>query len=102
MGALYYQPSTSIEQEYESCDFDILQQKALDILKEKSDGDAELLLFNSKNSGGCRPKALFEDEEGYWMVKFRHTYDPQDLEQVLLIKCNVTLLQSGYFFVLEI
>ena len=79
MGALYYQPSTPIEQEYESCDFDILQQKALDVLKEKSDDDAELLFFNSRNSGGCRPKALFEDEEGHWMVKFRHTYDPQDM-----------------------
>ena len=79
MGALHYQPSTFIRLEYENCDFDTLQQKALDVLKEKSDEDAELLFFNSKNSGGCRPKALFEDEEGHWMVKFRHTYDPQDM-----------------------
>ena len=79
MGALTYQPSTTIEQEFENCDFDELQQKALDVLKEKSDNDAELLFFNSKNSGGCRPKALFEDEEGHWMVKFRHTYDPLDM-----------------------
>lgn len=79
MGALTYEPSKS-QKEGASChDFDILQEMALTVLQEKSDKDADILLFNSKNSGGCRPKTLFSDESGHWLVKFRHTYDPIDM-----------------------
>lgn len=79
MGALTYEPETPFPQETETCDLNTLQQKAFEVLKEKNDKDAGLLLFNSKNSGGCRPKALLTDDEGHWMVKFRHTYDPEDI-----------------------
>lgn len=78
MGALTYQPETIIGKENEISDFDLLQEKALEVLKEQQDTDAGLLLYNSGNSGGCRPKAVFSDAEGHWLVKFRHTYDPKD------------------------
>ena len=81
MGALTFEPETSIKQGTDVTDFDLLQEKALEVLKEKQDDDAGLLLYNSGNSGGARPKAIFEDEEGHWLVKFRHTYDPQDMGQ---------------------
>ena len=81
MGALTFQPETFIQQGEGITDFDVLQTKALEVLKEKQDNDAGLLLYNSGNSGGARPKAVFEDEEGHWLVKFRHTYDPQDMGQ---------------------
>ncbi len=48
-------------------------------MREQQDADAGLLLYNSGNSGGCRPKAIFSDEEGHWLIKFRHTYDPIDM-----------------------
>ena len=79
MGALTYEPHTHIHTGEPSSDFDLLQAKALEVLQEKQDSDAELLLYNSGNSGGCRPKAIFSDNEGHWIVKFRHTYDPQDM-----------------------
>ncbi len=79
MGALTYEPETSLGKEFENKDFDLLQQKALEVLREKNDEDAAWLLFNSQNSGGCRPKAVFSDESGHWLVKFRHTYDPLDM-----------------------
>ena len=79
MGALTYQPETIISKENEISDFDLLQEKALEVLKEQQDTDAGLLLYNSGNSGGCRPKAVFSDAEGHWLVKFRHTYDPKDM-----------------------
>ncbi len=79
MGALTYEPEAPIKIEHGHTDFDTLQNKALDVLREKNDDDAGLLLFNSRNSGGCRPKALFTDDEGHWIVKFRHTYDPPDM-----------------------
>ena len=79
MGALTYEPATRIQQPSDMADFDLLQQKALEVLKEQQDTDAGLLLYNSGNSGGCRPKAVFSDKDGHWLVKFRHTYDPQDM-----------------------
>ncbi len=79
MGALTYEPITLVGGEEEAQDFDLLQEKALEVLREQQDTDAGLLLYNSGNSGGCRPKAIFSDEEGHWLIKFRHTYDPQDM-----------------------
>lgn len=79
MGALTYEPQTVMSTREEVSDFDMLQEKALEVLKEQQDTDAGLLLYNSGNSGGCRPKAVFSDEQGHWLVKFRHTYDPKDM-----------------------
>lgn len=79
MGALCYEPVTEFTNHEECADFDFLQKKALEVLKEQQDTDAGLLLYNSGNSGGCRPKAIFTDDDGHWLVKFRHIYDPQDM-----------------------
>ena len=79
MGALTYEPVTGIGATADMTDFDLLQKKALEVLKEQQDADAGLLLYNSGNSGGCRPKAVFSDAEGHWLVKFRHTYDPKNM-----------------------
>ena len=79
MGALCYEPETIIAKGEAVSDFALLQEKALEVLKEQQDTDAGLLLYNSGNSGGCRPKAVFSDNEGHWLVKFRHTYDPMDM-----------------------
>lgn len=79
MGALTYSPAIKIEPEDTITDFDRLQQIALEVLREQQDNDAALLLYNSGNSGGARPKAVFSDTEGHWIVKFRHTYDLADI-----------------------
>lgn len=79
MGALTYSPAINFEHQEPLTDFDRLQQIALEVLKEQQDNDAGLLLYNSGNSGGARPKAIFSDSEGHWIVKFRHTYDPTDI-----------------------
>lgn len=79
MSALTYDPMTTVGTEEIIGDFDILQEKALAVLKEQQDSDAGLLLYNSGNSGGARPKAIFSDSDGHWLVKFRHIYDPKDM-----------------------
>lgn len=79
MGALSYSPAFEIEPEEAVADFDKLQQIALEVLRERRDSDAGLLLYNSGNSGGARPKAVFSDADGHWLVKFRHIYDPSDM-----------------------
>lgn len=79
MGALTYHPTISFGKDNEPLDFELLQAKALEVLSEQQDNDAKLLFYKSGNSGGCRPKAVFCDNYGHWLVKFRHTYDPQDM-----------------------
>ena len=79
MGALCYEPETRLESTKETLSFDRLQTLALEVLSERNEKDSALLYYNSGNSGGCRPKCLYHDEEGDWLVKFRHIYDPKDL-----------------------
>lgn len=81
MGALTFTPSTLIDIDHSATlqDFDMFQEIALEVLKEQQDSDAGFLLYNSQNSGGARPKAVFQDNEGHWLVKFRHIYDPKDI-----------------------
>lgn len=79
LGALCYVPETYVGEEKALPKLDDLQKMALDILSEKSDKDEDILYFNSGNSGGCRPKCLLHDNDGSWIIKFRHTYDPLDM-----------------------
>ena len=81
MGALCYKPETNIENIAVTVDdFDEIQHKALDILSEKSDADASYLYYNSHNSGGAKPKAVYKSADGSdCLVKFRHIYDPSDI-----------------------
>ena len=83
MGALEYSPSLSKNKGaslIDDMDVDLLQQRALDILSEKSSADAALLYYNSRNSGGARPKAVVQMKDGTgWIIKFRHTYDAEDI-----------------------
>lgn len=79
MGALSYVPESEFYGGDFNDDFDSLQSKALEVLKEHQSDDAAMLLFNSGNSGGARPKAVFADEDGHWLVKFRHYYDPENI-----------------------
>ena len=79
MGALCYEPEMQLDNQNEERSLAELQDLALEVLSEKNDKDAALLYYNSGNSGGCRPKCLYHDADGDWLVKFRHVYDPQDL-----------------------
>ena len=108
MGALTYSPAVILEREETVTDFDRLQQIALEVLKEQQDSDAGLLLYNSGNSGGARPKAVFSDADGHWLVKFRHTYDPKNIGEQEYIynetarKCGIAVpdfkLVNGKYF----
>lgn len=108
MGALTYEPARKTGHEDEINDFDLLQTKALEVLKEYQDTDAGMLLYNSGNSGGARPKAVFSDKDGHWLIKFRHTYDPLDMGiqeyhyNAIAKKCNINVpdfkLTNGKYF----
>lgn len=82
MGALSYVPETKLRQEKSQLTLDQMQQTALDVLSEKTKDNADLLYFKSGNSGGVRPKCIFTDADGHWLVKFRHTYDPKNMGEI--------------------
>ena len=82
MGALCYVPETKLLREESQKSLDEMQQMALDVLSEKTNDNADVLYFKSGNSGGVRPKCIFSDADGHWLVKFRHTYDPKDMGEI--------------------
>ena len=81
MGALCYVPETVVGGNPSSLSLDAMQALALEVLSERTDEGTELLLAGSGNSGGVRPKCLYCDDSGHWLVKFRHTFDPTDIGQ---------------------
>ncbi len=81
MGALCYVPETQMGEKMPLPELGDLQRMAFDVLSEKKEDTGNVLYLNSGNSGGCRPKCLYYDREGSWLVKFRHTYDPKDIGQ---------------------
>ena len=81
MGALDYIPESAIGGAPSSLTLDDMQALALEVLSERTDEGSDLLLAGSGNSGGVRPKCLYSDESGHWLVKFRHTFDPVDIGQ---------------------
>ena len=82
MGALCYVPETTLQHEKTGQSLDEMQQMALDVLSERTDEHADVLYFKSGNSGGVRPKCIFTDADGHWLVKFRHTYDPKNMGEI--------------------
>ena len=108
MGALCYVPETILQHEETAGSLEEMQQMALDVLSEKSDEQADVLYFRSGNSGGVRPKCIFSDAEGHWLVKFRHTYDPKNIGEIeytynnVARRCGIDVpefkLMEGKFF----
>lgn len=108
MGALTYEPACSPVSETILPELDALQQMALDVLSEKQTEGADILYFNSGNSGGCRPKCLLKKGGKEWLAKFRHTYDPTDIGaqeyryMQLAAKCGIDIpdcqLIDGKYF----
>ena len=103
MGALCYVPQMQINTRRDSATLDEMQQDALDVLSEKDISKAETLYVNSGNSGGCRPKCLWNDEEGKWLIKFRHTYDSPEIGREeyetlqLARRCGITVPDAKLF-----
>lgn len=79
MGALCYVPEMELNSRNDTVTLEKMQQDALDVLSEKDFSQVDALYTNSGNSGGCKPKCLWNDSEGKWLVKFRHIYDSPDV-----------------------
>lgn len=94
MGVFCYVPENRIAGLAETVTLDEMQTMALEVLSEKTEENAGLLLASSGNSGGVRPKCVYNDAEGHWLVKFRHIYDPKDIGQTEF-RYNEVAKQAG-------
>lgn len=82
LGALCYEPETKVVNVEFGGSFDQIQEIINNVLAENTDKDADMLFYKSGNSGGARPKCLYSDSEGHWLVKFRHIYDRSDIGEI--------------------
>ena len=75
-GALRYEPEAEFPRENLACDLDVLAAWCQDVLQDKPVDDLDAVYAAGGSSGGARPKAYVEDEEGFWLVKFPSNLDP--------------------------
>lgn len=82
MGALSYIPDNKITLPLENIDLDKIQDEALNVLSGKTEGNTAQLYVSSGNSGGVRPKILYEEDGRHWIIKFRHLTDPKHAGEI--------------------
>ena len=81
-GGLSYQPEETLIQEAMPLDLDELAQHCSCIFDNARDIDPlhfDAVYAAGGSSGGARPKAYYEDEQGSWLVKFPSRIDPEDI-----------------------
>lgn len=82
MGALEYVPEYQLCNSKISSNLSELEKECEKILNEKYDGDIEQLFTAGGSSGGARPKILVKVDGEDWIIKFRSSYDPQNVGQI--------------------
>ena len=82
-GALRYEPHADFELEAPDASLDDLARWCQDILEDRSIDDLDAAYVDGGSSGGARPKAYVEDNQGVsWLVKFPSSMDPKDIGQL--------------------
>lgn len=75
-GALTYHPQVEFSFAEATVDLDKLAHWCREILDDHPIEDLDAVYEAGGSSGGARPKAFLEDEEGSWIVKFPSSMDP--------------------------
>jgi serine/threonine-protein kinase HipA len=109
-GALEYRPDLSnaddmAAEEMPQFDFEAYREESKKLLEQSSYAgeDIETMYRYGGSSGGARPKAFIEDEDGAWLVKFSNSSDPEDIGKVeyeysLLAKaCGIEMPDTKLF-----
>lgn len=82
-GALEFEPSAELEEEYGESDLDSIADKINEILANNipvdNDGITEELFRIGGSSGGTRPKVFRKVDGNGWIIKFRASVDPVDI-----------------------
>ena len=78
-GALTYRPQAEFSLEKVPGDLDELARWCRDILEDRPVDDLDAVYAAGGSSGGARPKAFVQDDEGSWIVKFPSGMDPRGI-----------------------
>ena len=109
MGALNYYPDHHIDIPTENDDLDFIYDEVRKILSEQGDiVDIERIAAKGGSSGGARPKVFIRYNNESWIVKFRSSFDPENIGEteylysLIARKCGIemeeTELLSGRYF----
>ncbi len=79
MGALEYEPETSISISMGDVDFDAVAEECARLLSTNDSEDLDELLALGGSSGGARPKVLTQVDGEEWIVKFPSSVDVADI-----------------------
>lgn len=78
-GALRYEPEADFPRDAMENDLDQLSVWCQDILEDRPVDDLDAAFAAGGSSGGARPKAYVQDDEGSWLVKFPSGMDPEGI-----------------------
>ncbi len=103
-GALEFRPDWSEKAHDEIIDFDLLAKETEKILVNEYSGDLlETFYKFGGSSGGARLKVFVKIEGREWLVKFKTTYDPDDIGKtkyeysLLAKKCGIKMSETRFF-----
>lgn len=104
-GALEFIPDQSVFEQNNIPDFDTLASEAQQILSSATynGNGVEKLYLQGGSPGGARPKVFIVTDNQEWLVKFRATYDAEDIGKteyhysLLAQKCGIEMPPTQLF-----
>ena len=102
-GALEYEPSFALENSAGELSLDELALLTRDILSDRPVDNLDAAFAAGGSSGGARPKAYVETDDGPWLVKFPSSSDSADIGQIeyeyalCAGRCGIEMAQTRLF-----
>lgn len=103
MGALHYEPESMNLNSSVDFDLDYFAEESFKILHAQNSVAIEQLYNNNGSSGGARPKVLIWYENEEWMIKFRSSFDPENIGEIeynlslMAKKCGIEMPETKLF-----
>ncbi len=94
MGALSYEPESMKLDSSVDFDLDFFDAETMKILQSQDSEAVETLYKDNGSSGGARPKVLIKHENEEWMVKFRSSFDPENIGEIEY-NCSLAAKRAG-------
>lgn len=103
MGALTYRPKQMAAKSSEIKSLDYYAAEVQKIVTESSSASLDEMVDRAGSSGGARPKVLINIDGEEWIVKFRASFDPQNVGEIeyhyslLAKKCGIEMMETRLF-----
>ncbi len=104
MGALEFEPNTTLKTAQEITDLNQIANEIEIIFKEEKESSClEQLVQQAGSSGGARPKVFVNVNNESWIVKFRSSTDPMNMGEIeyhyslVAKKCKIEMPETTLF-----